>query len=229
MNLFIKSTHPFSLILCTVLLLFLFGACEQNPCAEVVCGSNATCVEGTCACTGDYVRNAAGECACPAGMVADANGDCICGPGMITTANGDCIADPCLDANCGNGTCDNGNCLCDAGYEQDANGNCTVVSRTKFLGTYQISETCNNAGRPNHAASLTAGNGIQGVTIYNLHNANNVLAATVEGNTITIASQSYGSATVSGSGTLDGRQLTLQYTYTDASGNAQNCTATMNK
>lgn len=57
-----------------------------------------------------------------------------------------CSVDLCKDVDCGaNGSCDSGDgkCKCITGYETDAtSGKCDVVSRAKFLGTYQEVDQC---------------------------------------------------------------------------------------
>ncbi len=39
-----------------------FSSCEQDPCKDVVCGTNGSCVEGTCNCEAGYEKDAANLC-----------------------------------------------------------------------------------------------------------------------------------------------------------------------
>jgi len=39
-----------------------FASCEQDPCKDVACGTNGTCVEGTCNCEAGYEKDAANLC-----------------------------------------------------------------------------------------------------------------------------------------------------------------------
>ena len=47
--------------------------------------------------------------------------------------------DPCKDAKCNSGTCDEGICVCDTGYEGN---HCDIEWRTKFLGEWDGIVSC---------------------------------------------------------------------------------------
>lgn len=78
---------------------------------------------------------------------------------MITlfTACGD---DVCKNKSCDNGVCDtiSGNCLCSAGYQSDADGICTVEWANKFVGTFNVWDSCigSHAGIVNYNLAITA-------------------------------------------------------------------------
>ena len=151
----------------------------------------------------------------------------------FTTTMTSCENDPCKDVVCDdNSDCFDGECICRVGYEKDANNNC-VLERLKFVGSYQVSETC-GSGSDVFNISLAAGTSSNDqVVIANFYNtiANGVVA-TVNGSTLTIADQEpdNNGITLSGSGTYDNGVLTITYTLIDTSnGNTDSCTAVCTK
>lgn len=145
------------------------------------------------------------------------------GLGMLFVVFTACPQDECKDKNCGdNGVCVEGICLCDDGYEQDATGACTVESRTKFLGTWSVAESCSNSGDETYVAVNTNGTEITEVSIANFYGLfTSPVIATVDGNNITITRDNpLGDDTfVEGSGTFDTAtgKVTLNYTVSDES------------
>ena len=150
-----------------------------------------------------------------------------------------CTPDPCKDVVCGTfGTCLEGDCLCDDGYELDANGACNTEMRTKFIGTYQLAETCvDDTGAVttwNYACNITAsGVSVDKIIFNNLYDQNVSTTATVSGKSFTIASQAINNSTISGSGTInDGVNpivISFTYTVTFANGDTDTCTGTMTR
>ncbi len=69
-----------------------------------------------------------GDVVCNNGGICD-EGRCDCPEGFSGT---NCEINLCAD--CVNGNCTTGDCVCNPGYEGD---NCDVLSRDKFLGTWQ--------------------------------------------------------------------------------------------
>jgi hypothetical protein len=136
---------------------------------------------------------------------------------------------PCRNVDCGtNGECDEGVCICDAGYEGDA---CATETRTKFLGTYSVSETCGGATDTYSSNITTSTTSVTAVRISNFWGAfANLVNATVEGNALTIPSQQPDNDgfSVSGTGTISGNTLTITYTVAGGGG-TQSCTATYTK
>jgi len=139
-----------------------------------------------------------------------------------------CTSDPCKDVTCLNGgTCVSGTCDCATGYEGT---DCSTISRDKFTDTWTVNEDCSLSAPASYIVSISNGTGITDVLISNMWDAfTNSVAATVNGNTITIASQEPDNDgfTVSGSGSIssDGNTITMSYTVTDTSnGDQDNCT-----
>lgn len=170
-----------------------FSACNNDPCKDVVCGSNSTCVDGACVCDAGYVMGTNGLCALP---------------------------DPCAGVVCGDhGTCNGGNCVCDLGYEKDANNLCNVESRAKFLGTFAVTDDCSNSGMSNYTVVVTSGtSGVTEVRITNFYGLfTNSVAATVSGDSIFIARQQPDGDNifVEGEGQIVGGVIDFGYTISD--------------
>ena len=97
-----------------------FTACEDDPCADLDCGPNGTCVEDT--------NLGIAFCDCDAGF---------------TGANCDQVADPCAAIDCGeNGTCVEAtdgtvSCDCNAGW---TGANCDEELVASYLGSYSITD-----------------------------------------------------------------------------------------
>lgn len=137
--------------------------------------------------------------------------------------------DPCKDVACGDhGACFEGACVCDVGYEQDANGQCTVLTSSKFIGSYNVTEDCSKSDPASYTATIVAGTGSSEVRITNFWALfQNYVTATIDGNTLTIARQEPDNDNffVQGSGTLAveaGGQtvITITYTVSDETGPA---------
>lgn len=92
-----------------------------------------------------------------------------------------CNTDPCNNVECGTqGACDAGACVCDTGYEKDANGLCNTAIRTKFLGSWVVSDTCTNSGTSSYTVTATAGTDITQVNLINFWDVfNNPVVATI--------------------------------------------------
>lgn len=136
-----------------------------------------------------------------------------------------CSTDKCAETNCQNyGTCVEGKCECGDGYEGD---NCETRANTRFEGAYSGAENCDDD--VDGVAISALGVSPRAITIEytGLTEEHASLEATVSGNTITIAAQSvYLSGyeeIYSGSGTLNGNNLTLNISVDD-NGNTQQCT-----
>lgn len=134
-----------------------------------------------------------------------------------------CDTDACKDVDCGaNGTCLEGDCICDTGYE---GASCQTLVRAQFLGNYNITESC-TSGADNYAITVAAGTLDTEVVIGNLYASGLFADGTVNADGgITIASQTFGSGTISGSITKSGSVLTIIYTFTNSQG-SDTCTMT---
>ncbi len=144
---------------------------------------------------------------------------------LLTTTTS--CGDKCKDKDCVSGTCLDGDCDCDAGYEVDDKGICNVEVRTKFLGTYTVSENCSNSGQAApYLVGATAGAGISDVSLSGFYGPSAdggfvaPVKATVDGTSITIARQNPDGDViyVVGSGSIDVSKtpvvMTLTYTVT---------------
>lgn len=126
-----------------------------DPCGNVICGPNSSCVDGTCRCFPGYQENEDGICVPipnpgpgPGPIeppvvfekILQDNGSTDVSGSMIYIDNqadilnilrydgSDDVDDPCYAINCGdNSTCDNGICVCNPGFEPNENGVCVPI------------------------------------------------------------------------------------------------------
>jgi hypothetical protein len=145
-----------------------------------------------------------------------------------------CDKDNCKNVECANGTCFEGVCDCDAGYETDAEGVCTVESRTKLLGTYNTSETCDGTPTGSYSNSITAsGADISKVIISNFGDSGLNATATVTGDDVTVDAATFNiggtSYEVTGDGTVSGSTVTITYQARAGGVVAFTCSMTMTK
>lgn len=129
--------------------------------------------------------------------------------------------DLCKDVNCNNGTCVEGDCVCDAGYEGT---NCDTEIRAAYLGTYNVTETC-DSGSDAYAVVVSAGTSINDVVINNLYDAGFAVTGTLNTAGGIDFNGSFGTGTISGSMTTTGGVITITFTVS-AGGASDNCTAT---
>jgi len=133
-----------------------------------------------------------------------------------------CTTDACKDVTCQNGgTCLEGDCVCGDAY---SGTNCETLVRTAFLGTFNVGETC-GSGSDTYAVVIAAGSTDASVSITNLYDQGFVVTGTVNADGgITIASQTFGNGTISGSVVRAGGVTTINFTVTLA-GNSDTCSA----
>jgi hypothetical protein len=137
--------------------------------------------------------------------------------------------DPCKDVDCGaNGTCEEGVCNCDYGFEGT---NCESHISAKFVGNFNLSETCSPTGADAYQCSIIeSSTDLLKLSFGNLYNASVSVIADIQtnGTDFIIASQPLGSATISGTGTVNatGTQVTVSYSVT-LGGFTDQCTATL--
>ena len=162
--------------------------------------------------------------------------------GTIFTINS-CKKDPCKDEKCNDvGTPsadgDKCKCACNAGYEGEK---CETKMVTKFVGSYNVTDNCTSSGT--YPITITASSStvdkilISTFGTYGCAGSYPTVEATVNGNDITIASQSFCTSdayTVSGSGSMNasGTSLSISYNGTkppSMSGGSYSCTATCAK
>jgi len=84
--------------------------------------------------------------------------------------------------------------------------------REKFLGTYEVVETCNPSGVYGpYTISITEGSGDDEISIFNLYDYADVIKARVNGSSFTISSQTFGDVTYSGNGSISGNTITIDF------------------
>lgn len=144
---------------------------------------------------------------------------------LLTTTTS--CGDKCADKDCGNGTCLDGTCECETGYEVDDKGICNTEVRTKFIGSYTVSENCSNSGQAApYFVGITAGSGISDVNLTGFYGPVatggfvGAVKATVDGTSINIARQAPDNDDffVVGSGSISGTVITMTYTISDETG-----------
>jgi len=134
-----------------------------------------------------------------------------------------CKKDPCKDIVCENGaTCDdNGVCQCTLGHEGTF---CQTEMRTKFIGFYKYTETCDSESKLDVIVDPSAAS-VERVTINNLNGTSKKIEATITtSTTLEIKSQLLGIDTIKGSGSISGKTLSLTYTLKGAT--TKNCSGT---
>ena len=100
--------------------------------------------------------------------------------------------------------------------------------RDKFLATYSVAQDCSGQTNTYDMTIAVSAVSDNAVTIYNLFKLGKTLEATVSGDNITIASQVVSSVTYSGSGSISGNILTLNFTIANGAASIS-CTAVCTK
>jgi hypothetical protein len=140
-----------------------------------------------------------------------------------------CNKDECKDVVCQNGgTCVDGRCQCTAGYE---GSNCETASASRLPGSYVASETCQppvSGGQTWSSTVTQSSNDKTRIVIQNFGNSNTSVTAFINSNAITIDPVSISGKNVTGTGTVNGNILTINY---ELNGGATNykCTMTMTR
>ncbi|MBI1266481.1 MAG: hypothetical protein GC193_03515 [Cryomorphaceae bacterium] len=138
--------------------------------------------------------------------------------------------DECDEVLCQNGgTCNDGICACATGYE---GAECATETRSKFLGSYSVSESCSSGNYTFNLTITTSSTGVRNVIINNFYDFGISVSATISGNSLTIPNQTVSSGgaayTISGSGQITGNILTLTYTIA-AGAESDSCTSICTK
>lgn len=137
-----------------------------------------------------------------------------------------CETDACQDVDCGaNGTCVEGDCVCDTGYE---GVNCETEERAEFLASYSVSESCTSGNYTYNITVSTSSTGVNKIVVQNFGDYGVDIVGTVEGNSVTFASQQAGGGSFQGSGQISGNILTITYSVT-AGTSTDDCTMTCTK
>jgi hypothetical protein len=135
--------------------------------------------------------------------------------------------DACKSVTCQNaGTCVDGTCHCALGYEGT---HCDSLVRTKYIGASNGGEVCTSDPTVTTPIAVTvaivAGD-VTKVTFTNLYGAGFVTTGTVQSDgTIIIASQAFGTGTISGTASIVSGKLKIMYVITSG-GSSDSCTWT---
>ncbi len=132
--------------------------------------------------------------------------------------------------------CYQGQCYCPDGYE---GSDCSTASYIKFIGSYNVYESCYNSSNNffNYSCYVTQGNYINQIYFNGLFNMGVQAGAYIyntngsgQGNYIEIPTQSQGAFTFSGTGNFDNlnNRITINFNYTYNGGSYQ-CTHTFYK
>jgi hypothetical protein len=132
-----------------------------------------------------------------------------------------CNSDACADVVCSNGgSCVDGTCVCPVGYEGTT---CTTESRAKFAKSWSCNDQKNGTTTPILYTSIIAAGSASNVTTVLISNFSDIfvnsVSATVNGNTITIASQAPDNDGyyVTGTGTLTNNKINWSYSIKNPS------------
>jgi len=139
--------------------------------------------------------------------------------------------DPCDDVACANGsTCDDGTCLCVDGYEGTL---CDTEVRTKFLGTYSGTFTCDDGESLDASFVVSEGEGINDLIITTPDIIDEPFMTTLTGNTFSISQTESEpllglEITINIDGTFTNDQLVINLS-TSVLGEMVLCSSTMDK
>jgi hypothetical protein len=134
--------------------------------------------------------------------------------------------DPCEGVTCpANKVCSSGTCTCPFGYE---GANCDTVSAEKFIGSYRVTENCQNPAGPGYTYNTQIISSFRHseVTITDVLGSGISINALVDGNTIYINEQTVSGLRIVGEGFYQPINRTLQINYEyNFSGSSRSCTA----
>lgn len=118
-------TNRFSIFALTLIaaLSLTISACETDPCKDVECGANGTCLEGDCICDVGFELDASGQCTVRSAdkfvSAFNATEDCSTLGYVVTSTASSVQADKIILTNLGNYDCPSG----DLPVEATVNGN----------------------------------------------------------------------------------------------------------
>ena len=152
----------------------------------------------------------------------------------LATGISSCVTDKCKDVVCQNdGICIEGTCDCPAGTSGTF---CDVIDRAVLLNasgvaTYSVTETCSVTGAATYTVDFAAsGTSLDKILVNDFGGYTSLdgVAMTVSGTTVTVANQTISGYTVSGTGTISGSTITMNYTIS-AGGATETCSGTWTK
>ena len=115
------------------------------------------------------------------------------------------------------------NKTCDLGYEGDG---CKTETRAKYVGAFNGTEACTSGNSTISVTVTTVSGDVTKVNFSNLYGANFNTTGTLQADgTITIATQTFGTGSISGSASINAGKVKITYVVTGG-GAADNCTWT---
>ncbi len=192
-----------AIVTLTAFSLITYTACKQDKCKDVACINGGACQDGSCICPSGYTGS-----------------HCETAP----------IPDPCANVTCQNGgTCHNGTCACPSGYEGTY---CETLVIGKFIGTYNVSENCTVSGAIGPYAATIIQSAVNNVTItmnnFGDFGSSFAINGIVNGNDLTIPSQTISGYTISGTGVYSSGIININYSVASTSLN-ESCAAIWTK
>ena len=138
-----------------------------------------------------------------------------------------CSIDECKDVVCENGICVLGTCSCDTGYEGT---DCSTRWTSAFVASYDGTESCDSSGvfiaGDTYAFSIAeSSTEATKLNIDNIYDGGEITTATASSTSaFTIPTQSFGSATISGSGSLASGDVSMAVSIIFSDGTTYDCT-----
>jgi len=137
-----------------------------------------------------------------------------------------CLSSCSKEEGCTNPLADNFNA------EAEEDDRSCILAREKFIGQYDVAETC-PSGNFSYAINIVTSSASEnGVIINNFGEFGQPVNGTISGSNITIPSQNISvqgvAITLDGSGSITGNLLTINYTF-NVSGAGQTCTKNCTK
>lgn len=187
----------FGMLFCSLLMF----SCKGDPCQDIWCLNDGTCVDGTCVCEGGF----SGE-RCE-------------------------IEDLCYEIECQNGgTCVDGLCDCPGAWE---GLRCDTLARLKFMGAYNVTQTCGTDTTLFSCLVSSTGNPIDEINFDNFSNLANqygiteLVTAKVTGDGLFFAPQtlsgSGNTASISGSGAYGDNKININFNVSVNGGSQSVC------
>ena len=120
-----------------------------------------------------------------------------------------CQKNLCKGVACQNGgTCADGTCSCPPGYEGKY---CENLKANIFAGVYPGTQSCSMVCSPTYTLTITSSATMGEVILSNMMGLGTSVTGYTAGNLLTIPAQPMSGFTITGSGTLTGNTITLNY------------------
>ena len=190
------------LFTCGAFLLVTYTACTKDPCKDVLCQNNGTCVDGNCKCPSGYGGS-----------------------------NCEIVTDPCVKVQCKNeGVCENGTCKCPPGFEGELCEQLSITKYFGVWNGKDSCASSNYTNDSLVIAGSQASN--KSAVIYNpagLGSGYSVTGELTSVNTITIPTQSVATGiSFKGSLVFSGHSAMI-FNYTIYGTSKDSCTGTYSK